>query len=359
MLLVWLATTTLNLTSPTLPPTPTEQEEDMWRYAQQNMQPCSSSAEEDYPWYDKAHLLLSSTVCEQALWFDSFFGPDQVSSSDVQSASTLVQFNLDYAIRERESDKLKPRIQASINLPNTEDKLQLLIEGRDESASGDSLTSPAGRSQDKSAAAVRYTFFDIDSWDLSFDVGAHFNGGPFTRLRARYYEPWSDHTIFKFTQDLTLEFEDSWYEISRATVDNFHDNVVYRYQAQAKYGEKTDGTEWRLMLARIQQLSHRSAIAAFVSHSGATGDPKDKDESEIYRLGLNYRKSIWRPWFVVHIEPQLTFPRKFDYKATYMFIAGIEIQFGKGRRSPSYQRVSFVSDPEPAPSFENSNKKAD
>ncbi|MBW8191675.1 hypothetical protein K0504_11575 [Neiella marina] len=346
MLLMWLTTTTLNLATPSLPPVPAEQEADMWRYAQQHMQPCSSSAKENYPWYDKAHLLLSDTVCEQALWFDSFFGPDQVSSSDVQSASSLVQLNLDYVYRERESDQLKPRVQASINLPNTSNKLKLLIEGRDESVTGDNLTSPAGRSQEKSAAAVRYIFFDQNNWDLNFDVGAHFNGGPFTRIRARNYKPLSERTIFKFTQDLTLELEDSWYETTRFTIDNFHDDVVYRYQAQSKYGEKTDGIEWRLLVARIKQLTSRSAIAGFASVSGATEDPSDDDESEIYRLGLNYRKSIWRPWFVVHVEPQITFPRKYDYQTNYLFLLGIEVQFGKGRRSPSYRRVNFAT-PDP------------
>ncbi|MBD1391439.1 hypothetical protein IC617_18600 [Neiella sp. HB171785] len=319
-----------------------EDETEMWSYAKDHMRPCESIAQENYPWYDKAHLLLSDTVCDQALWLDSFFGPDEVSSSDIQSASSLIRISTDYVIRQRESDKIKPRIQASIHLPQISNKLQLLIDGKDDSGNGDNLLNPAGRRQEKSSAAVRYTMFDRDSWDLSFDVGAHFSGGPFTRVRARHYDPWSDNTVFKFTQDLTLEFEDSWYETSRATVDRYLDDVIYRYQLQGKYGEKTDGYEWRATIARIKQLSQRSAIVSFLSVEGATDDPRDEDESEIYRLGFNYRKSVWRPWFTYHLEPQITLPRKFDYKPTYLFIAGIEIQFGKGRR-PSHEKISYQS----------------
>ncbi|MCM2681437.1 hypothetical protein [Echinimonas agarilytica] len=321
-----------------------EQLEDEWEAALEKKRPCEVSAQEDYPWFDKAHLLLSDSVCQQALWFDNFFGSDE-PGVEQDLASSLVRVNMQYVVTEREADRFRPRVLAAMYLPNTEKRLQLIIEGNDESTIGGTGDNVSDSNTDRGSAAVRYSAFSIDNWDVSFDVGANFSGGVYTRARARFFHAFNKKTVGKFTQDYTVESKDGWYETSRFTLDHFADyNTVYRFYSQGKYGRDTDGMEWRLTAARVDQISNRAAIAYFATVEGASRDPVD-DPSETYKIGFNFRKSVWRPWFFFEIEPQLTFPRKYNYNTNGVLIAGIELQFGKSRRSSQkYQRVGY-SDP--------------
>lgn len=313
---------------------PKTSEADAWQQALDQKRPCEATAKEDYPWYDKAHLLLSDSVCQRALWFDSFLSAG-AQLTDKQ-ASSLLWLSLQPRWNEREDSTLKPVLRAVIDLPNTKKRLKLVIEGQDDAQLNHNADDSTSLDNKRSSAALRYSVFDHRNWDLDLDLGIRLNGGPFTRARAKYHHAFNETTVGTLTQELVLELKELWHETSRFTLQHFSDDTIYRLVSQGKYGQESDGMEWRLWLSRTDQLSKRGALSCFAAVEGATQDPRLKAQSEIYRLGFNYRRTMWRPWFFFELEPQLTFPRKFNYKETWQMTLKFEFQFGKSRKRGFY-----------------------
>ena len=234
---------------------------------------------------------------------------------------------------EREGNRFRPRLSASIDLPKTKHKLKLSIESSDSGALG-ATDEETALSDESSSAVLRYNLFDLRNWNFDLDLGIRLSGGPFTRARGRYYYAFNEQTIGRITQDLVFDIKHVWYETSRFSLQHYaNSGSFYQWVVQAKHGDETDGTEWSITASRADKLSERSALTSFISAVGATDDDWNDDESEIYKLGFNYRRSVLRPWFFFELEPQLTYPRKYDYHSNWHFVAGIEIQFGRRAQS--------------------------
>lgn len=313
---------------------PPEPPADSWQRALEEKRPCETTAKADYPWYDKAHLLLSDQVCQRALWFDNFFTAGEQLSE--KQATSLLWVSLEHEWNERDGELFKPKLKGIIELPNTRKRLKLIIDGRDDSSISDDASDPTASGDERASAAFRFSLFDASNWDFDLDVGVKANSGPFTRGRARYYHAFNKRTVGTLTQDVVLELKELWFETTKFSLEHFSTDVAYRFTVRGKYGQESDGLEWGTVISRTDQLSKRAAMTHFLAMEGATGDEADGRESEIYRLGLHYRRSLWRPWFFFELEPQITFPRHYDYQATWQITAGIEVQMGKSRKRGFY-----------------------
>ncbi|MBW3141106.1 hypothetical protein [Ferrimonas balearica] len=282
----------------------------------------------DQRWYDKAHNLLSASAQDSALWFDDFFGP----SEEADQASSHFRLRLQQRMFERESNEFKVRVSASYYLPNTEKRLKLLVESDPDSELTELRDGQSEEGDGGARAALRWIPLDFRRWDLSFDIGVQLDSGldPFARTRARYFYSFDERTVMKFSQEFKAEVQDGWSETSRLTLERIFSRSGYRLHGRAKYGEQTEGLEWSTTFVRAQRLDTRSALATFVSASGQTKD--EEEQSEIYRLGANYRRNFLRSWLFYEIEPQLTWPRKYDYVTNLELRLTLEVQFGNWDR---------------------------
>ncbi|MBY5992987.1 hypothetical protein [Ferrimonas balearica] len=292
----------------------------------------------DYPmdeaeqrWYDKAHNLLSTRAQGSALWFDDFFGP----SDEADQASSHFRLRLQQRLFERDPNEFKVRVSASYYLPRTEQRLKLLLESDADSELTEIRDEQSEDGGGGTRAALRWTPLDYRVWDLSFDLGVKLSSGldPFARTRARYYHSLDERTVVKLSQELKIEAQDGWSETTRATLERIHSDTGYRLHGRATYGEETEGMEWTTTLVRAERLTARSALATFLSFSGKTHD--EEEQSEIIRLGANYRRNFLRKWLFYEVEPQMTWPRKYDYVTNLELRLTLEVQFGERRRRKS------------------------
>ncbi|MBY6187126.1 hypothetical protein KUV89_10910 [Marinobacter hydrocarbonoclasticus] len=284
--------------------------------------------EVDLRWYDKAHNMLSTSAQGSAVWFDEFFGP----SEEADQASSHFRLRLQQRFFERESNDFKVRVSAAYYLPNTERRLKLLVESDPDSELTEVRDEQSEDGDSGTRAALRFIPVDLRAWDLSFDVGVKIDSGldPFVRTRARYYNDLDERTVLKLSQELKVEAQDGWSETSRMTIERLYDYSGYRFHGRAKYGQETEGLEWSTTFIRAERLTSRSALATFVTVSGQTHD--EEEQSEIIRLGANYRRNFLRSWLYYEIEPQLTWPRKYDYVTNLELRLTLEAQFGQRQR---------------------------
>ncbi|RCU43246.1 MULTISPECIES: hypothetical protein [Corallincola] len=317
------------------------EDEISWEEAADKIKPCQQTETDQLGWFDRAHLLLSDGVCEQALWFDSFFGDIEQN----EAASSLVRLINSVEWHKEEGVEFRPRISASFHLPRFEQDVRLIIEGDDGSSQSSSReynesSDLRGNDDDRGlAAALRWSIKQLDTSDLDFDAGVRLRSSeidPFTRLRYRYNYALRYDTVVKFSQQLRLRNSDFWSETTRIDIDHLRGAVGYRWSNSATYGDETDGFEWEISLSRVKQIDERSAYSTYISFTGATDE--DKENTERWRLAANYRRSFYRPWYFYEIEPQLNYEREYDWSWNPAIVFSVEIQFGKSRRKPKYRR---------------------
>ncbi len=305
---------------------------DSGQQALEDKRPCTDSAQADYPWFDKAHLLLSSQVCRQALWFDNFFADeDQLTN---KHATSLIWLNVEQTWHKKDGWTSGATLKGVIDLPNSQKRLKLIFEGQDNRATQtqSELTNRDDSTSTKNSALIRYQWFDSSQWQFDLDLGLRFSTGPFGRARVLYRAGITEATVATYRQDFVLSTEDSWYEVSTLFVDHFTPYAAYRFNSELRYGEKSHGLEWRLSGYQAIQASKRSVVTNFFIVEGATSDPQHKKQSERIRTGINLRRSIWRPWFFYELQPQVIFPRSSNYQLEYQITAAIELQFGRSRK---------------------------
>ncbi len=306
------------------------QQEDPWQTALDEKVPCYSQQVTSFPWYDKAHLLLSSQVCQRALWFDNIFSANRQLSQ--QSATSIVWLRFENEFHQYSGYSFEPQLNAIVDLPNTEKRLKLLVGDHDDDTND--LTNPvldSSRSS-RSSAVLRYVLPSSANWGVDFDLGFHLSGGPFARTRGRVNHAFNGSTVGKFTQDFVLEFSETWYEQSLFIIDHFNSLGAYRFSSKAKYGAETHGIEWQLAGYQALPLTKRAVTTNFFIIEGATQDSLKRGHSERVRTGIQLRHSVWRPWFFYELEPQLIYPRAQNYRHEWLITFSIELQFGRSRK---------------------------
>ncbi|GAA4899801.1 hypothetical protein [Ferrimonas pelagia] len=278
-------------------------------------------------WFDKAHRLLSISGQASAQWFDGFFGP----SDAADSADAWLRLRLQQQLFERDSNQFKARLSASFHLPQTKRRLKLLVESDPDGDLTDLRDLSDSSANSSTRAALRWTPWDYQTWDLSFDAGITLDSGldPFIRSRARHFYAWDERTVIRLSQEVKGEAQDGWSETTRVVWERLFDDHGYRFSSRAKFGEQSAGLEWNVSLLRGFKLSDVSGIGVFYTVSGATRD--QEDQSEIHRLGLNYRRNFLRSWLFYELEPQLTWPRKYQYQTNWELRLTLEAQFGQRR----------------------------
>lgn len=319
----------------------TRQQPITWYSAHKYIKPCETAPSAEQSWSDRTYLQLSQTFCDQAAWFDNFFSS---TSGSNEHASSLVRIRMQYEWYEKEGTELKPRISARFYLPRTEKRFKLIIEGGEEPDNQILRKEPeelktTDHHNGGLSAAIRWLALNEKYWDVSFDGGVHVRHAqldPFVRQEIEYERPITQTAIAKASQTFLVNARDFWTETSEFHIDHVHDTIGYRWYNRLEYGDETNKWEWQTSFIRAKQLDDRTAAISYLSFKGATGDKKG-DESENITLGVNFRRSFYRPWMFYEVEPMLNWPRKYDHQLEPAIQFNIEIAFGKSRRKSDYK----------------------
>jgi hypothetical protein len=322
-----------------------------WEDAEALIHPCEEEEYDQLGWFDRAHLLLSSGVCGQALWFDSFFG--DIEQNEV--ASSLVRVINELEWHEKRGWDYSPRISASFYLPRMQRKARLIIEGDDGKTNSAASEYGQPRELDNNnnegglAAAFRWSLRQVKNSDIDLDTGVRLRSSaidPFARIRYRYNYALRYDTVAKFSQQFLLRNSDNWSERSELAIDHLRGPVGYRWNNALTYGDETEGFEWEVSLTRAEQLDQKSAYTTYVSFSGATDQPET--ETERWRIAASYRRSFYRPWYFYQIEPQMNYEREYGWEWNPAIVFSIEVQLGKSRRNKSSYRLRPTAEEQPS-----------
>ncbi len=290
-----------------------------------------AEADEQLDFLDPTRNYLSTEFVDMVKGIDRFFGDER---NFQESNDSVLQLDITRATGYGGNRQIVLDGRANVHLPNTENKLHLLIESNPDR----NLTStPASKplpvvsqvdTPNSFAAALRYIPFQLNRWQFSTDGGIKFQGlnsHLFARSRATYtanYEQWQLKFLSSpfWFNNLGLGFANQ-YDIDRA----ISEPLLFRSSSNATWYHDRQNTELSQSFLLFQTLDERSAL---LYQATAIGASRPAFHSIDYILSTSYRYRLHQKWMYLDISPQMHYPQARAYRPSYAMMIRLEILFG-------------------------------
>jgi hypothetical protein len=286
---------------------------------------------------DRPHDYLSHRVEEFSHYLDTFYGdPNRVYDS---TGSTL-QIRNSLTFFEGGNRTFKPEVRAHVSLPNTEDRLKLVVQRgvtaatqtaveRDiKTVTGSDKVTASGAQQDNryylglKALAARAL-----GVQLSGEAGATF-GTPlntYVRLRAsrEFIESnWairlSETPLWKHSEGASAATEASF---DRPLAPGW----LFRFITKATWRDSTHYSD----LAQIASLFFTpDQRTAYTFEFGAFGPSQPSAKPTVYAVTGRARRLIYQDWLYLELTPQILYDQTIGFRPARSFMLQIEALFG-------------------------------
>lgn len=245
-------------------------------------------------WADASYEYLTTRADRLAQRIDSFFAePD----TERESADSVLRLMGEYEWDEDSGTDTKVRLRGKVDLPELDRRLSIVL-GEDDDFRRD--VGPPGERQD-SSVGLQYRIAERPYSRLNFSVGTNASLEFRSALRYRYQQPIGEDLRFRLTERLYFKEDDGFGTLTRTDLDyHLGEQRIVRLTGEVDYGEETDGAEWATRLSYYLMADERKALSGFGAVSGRT-DPGPFTDA--YALGVRYRRSVFRPWMFVELEP--------------------------------------------------------
>jgi hypothetical protein len=306
--------------------------------------PCATIKVVGQTWLDQTHDLVDSGICHPAVWFDGFFGWDHMLEE--VRPNTFVKWRNSARWTEGNNVRYVGDLYIRYELPNVHRLLQrarLVLESRSEE---DKFKTQPGQpvspgfnpdtGNRTGSIAVQTDLFSYLYSLARFDMGIklHWPLDPFARFRYQYTKPFGEVYLIRFQQTALFRYIEHFSETSQIDVERkITDFTLIRWSNYATYTEGTAGITWNTGVSLIMQLTPKSAISYDTSMWGVN-HPEWAVQN--YRVGILYRRNIYRPWLFFELAPEITWPKDASQagytskkNSVYALMATLEVQFGK------------------------------
>ncbi|HQS57777.1 MAG TPA: hypothetical protein PLU16_03395 [Gallionellaceae bacterium] len=283
---------------------------------------------------DPTRDYLSGKLESWAKGLDNFFGDYR---NYQESNNSVIQFNVTQVTGYQGEPRYDYDLNVKISLPNTEKKMQLLIETNPEEKSTSYQTQINSRlikpvtSPAKLAAALRYEKREAERWRFTTDGGIQLAGlasTPFVRARLSLAMPLEDwrlnvaESVFWFStigagESTLIDFE--------RPLTKQH---LFRASSNATWLNSTQYFDLSQSFSVYHTFDERTALLYQVS---AIGVSRPQMQVSDYVILMTYRYRWHREWVYVEISPQLHFPQEENYKTSKLLSVRLEILFDQSR----------------------------
>jgi hypothetical protein len=282
-------------------------------------------------WVDDSHEYLCQSVVESAEWFDSFFGDERIEE---EALGHRVRMRL--GLRYEEGGELKPRLgfSAKLVLPNLDDRVQIVIDSlaqEDEPILGRDRIEQSFENADDNidiAAATRVRLHQDEKTPIDLDVGLKLHSGdvePFVKLRGRTLVI-RDWLAFRWTQFGFYQSGDGFGERSRFDLDVARsEKQLLRGSTEVTWSEVSRGVDLSGQISYFRYKEKEQGAAGVGVFVDGQSDPETVED---YGVFLKLRRSIYRDWLYVELEPELHFPKIDDYDPAPRVTLRFEVIYG-------------------------------
>lgn len=254
-------------------------------------------------WLEKNHDQSVERAQALAQWMDDFFG-DPID--DLEQAESFLRTEFIDDWEDEDGHNIKVRLRGKIQLPKISKRLDLAFAGDENEAD----PSPEERNEGDSVS-LKYKLTDKNKSRFDLSLGAS-TGGLRPGVRFRYSNSIGNRSNYRFVERVQHENDEGFY--STTQLDLYHaigTDDSLRWSNRLRYGEETDGREWRTSLSlRKRYLINTKrpmATRAVVSINGVT-EPKSFTKN--YKLSFSFRRQIYSDFLFMELQPAYNYRRR-------------------------------------------------
>jgi hypothetical protein len=254
-----------------------------------------------------------------------------------ETSATYIRVRFETAQHSRMSDENSWNVRVHLPLGRTKRRLRLFVQDLTEENAryltrrDDRLDSDDPKFGIEYFAPARYGVASKYTLGMS---GLH----PYAR--ARFSTIWENgRWMVEPVQEVGYSFQDDLSERTDLFVDTMVDDGLVRLEGYRGTRAHRPGMSYGAAVSYSRTFDRRSGVRVVQAFSGHThyeytldGDEDSQIFSGIYSYttAIGYRRSIWRPWFLVEVIPAVDFRKEYGYRPDYSIRLLADLFFGKG-----------------------------
>lgn len=292
--------------------------------APQSPPPDAGVDDQEITWVDTAHLATAESAQALVEWMDEFFGDPNY---DVESAESFLRLEFENEWDEVKGNDFGVRLRGKVQLPKISQRVDLLF------------------SDDDTASADQEERGDVDGVSLQLKVRktsrsridgtlSWSSGAPKPGVRYRNEGKLSEDRSYRYVQRLQWARDEGFFTLGQVDLfDRLDSDDVLRWSNRIKYGEDTDGVEWRSRLSLFQRYQEDTDRPLAFNHF-LTVRGKTRPESWVqnYAIGTVFRRKVYRDFLFFEVEPSANYrkPNVFeDREFVWQVVLRLEIHLSR------------------------------
>ncbi len=274
--------------------------------------------------YDSYRDTASRQVTRFANWIDNFFADDRIYD---EKQGSYIKLHLLQTYFEDDKPLYDAQIKAKLDIPKTQQRLQLFIESNDEDE-GDAQQTSISKAveEQEQSIALRYIQKYTDKWRITNVAGIRFHSGidPFARFRIRRFIDY-DQWTYRITESIFWFNSEGAGETTRLDIDHtLTKNLLFRATTEATWLNINNYFDLGQNLILFQNINKRKSIAYQI---GTRGISEPDIHATNHFLLLRYRQQIHKKWLYFEVIPAINHPIENDYKPIRSITLKFEIVF--------------------------------
>jgi len=250
---------------------------------------------------------INSTGEKLDHYFMQRFFADEVINGDLNESSKAKLF-LENGVRERKGLEGDIGLDVRLNLPNTEDRLNLVISSNDENDDRISDTANNNTSDESETftTGIQYIARDFKKWRPRLQLGSRWSSKPELFLEGRVSRRFGSN---RYNTELTFS---AAHYTRRKTIYTTHAN--YFYLINPDWGFRLANRVRYFNRGGYFSFDHTPALQhrindnnAFVYQVSASGDNKLHPYIDSYTASIRWRHRLYHSWLFLEIEPSHTY----------------------------------------------------
>ncbi|RLQ22308.1 hypothetical protein DWB85_08485 [Seongchinamella sediminis] len=283
-----------------------------------------STGEPPVNWVDTSHTAVADQAQAMVEWMDNFFGDP---AYDLEKAESYLRLELENDWEQDEGSDLGLRLRGKVQLPKISQRVDLLFSDED-----DDIDDNEER-EDSDNISLQYNV--REGTRSRFDATMGFSSGNLKPgVRYRNEGDLDFGRRYRFIQRLQYEDGEKFFTIGQADLyQSFNTRDVLRWSNRVKWGETTEGVEWRTRLSLFQRFNPDSERPLALNHFvSVRGETRPTSFIKNYRLGTIWRRQVYRDFLFLEVEPAMNYRRR-DYQDTrelsWSFMVRLEIALSR------------------------------
>jgi len=273
-------------------------------------------------WVDSSHAYATEQAQALTEWMDDYFGEPNYQ---LEAAESFLRLDFDTDWDQDDSVNNRIRLRGKVQLPKVSRRLNLVFSDE----SGDEFDPDLTERKLDDNVGLVYEVSEGKRSRFDLTMGLNWNRVR-PGVRYRFQDSFGEVYSYRLTQRVQYENSEGFYATSQAELNRaLGENTFLRWNNRAVYGEETDGTEWVTGLSMFERRrtgkgKHKLGINYFAAINGVT-DPKSYVKN--YRVGLLFRRQIYRKFLFLEVEPAYNYrKRQPEDKRQFAWSIGLTLQ---------------------------------